>query len=929
VIGNIGPINLDFSGIGSFFDPSKVPTLDLSKTTAFQANARDFGRFGLGGFPAPVSVAPPVRVPTPAPVMPVGRAYTSIGPNLRSAYTPTAPIAPIAPPPVGTPAKRGDKRPLGTKRSVATTPPPTPIAPKPTPVIGSTAPPALKSRAPTPAPVTPPPATPAPLPEGVQSGGRYYKDPVTGDPMYQPPMPKLPDGMMGAQVMPTPINLNTGKPENIFFGDKPAPVTPPPTAPTPTTAAPKPVDTSRASVVDAMIASRGEPVSAKSAIQSYKDTLLGAASKNVYDTVDDVDEVDDYYDRVFRNTVIDPLNPKEALDREMAMEIGGEGGGKSYYQAPKAKLSLTPDEYLSEVGGPEHLKGLKSGVGVNKDVVRSAFSTIANTGGADTAAALSNYYGFDVVPTTGTPSIRDFGGNYESHTNASQEQISEFQSLIKPVLAETIPYLQATEGIGYQEALLEAYKRDPMIQSMYAKYGVQPIRQTKDGSTYLYDPMTFGEIRTKEVKDSSVKDALKVAAIVGLSVFGGGALAGTAAFGGGTSAVGSALAHGLTSAGITAATGGDTNDILKSFALAGAGGYAKGLNAAAEASKASLATAALEAGGGGASPALIEAANATAKTADTFGKVVRGAKFVDAAIDGNVAGAAISAFGPELTKAAMDKVGLDEKFLDGYNINQDDAVAGLVKTELELAKGTDFGDAIARGFGEYIMEGGALAPSNMKTPEFIKKIGDVIKESGSMFDDVLLQPVKGFVEGTVEVLGDVAEPVVDVIEDVAGAVVEKAPLIEDAVRATGSAVEDVVKPIVEPIIDAAPVVEDAVRAVGSTVDDVIIEPVKELVEDVVEAVPDVDVDVDLPDVNLPPASVPAPAPVSTPSYAYTPGIIEERSAELFDLGEKQGRKVDPVEAYLASLAGGGMANGGAVRSSYGNLDELLRIVGGR
>jgi len=72
-----------------------------------------------------------------------------------------------------------------------------------------------------------------------------------------------------------------------------------------------------------------------------------------------------------------------------------------------------------------------------------------------------------------------------------------------------------------------------------------------------------------------------------------------------------------------------------------------------------------------------------------------------------------------------------------------------------------------------------------------------------------------------------------------------------------------------------------------------------------------------------------PSSVRTPSIVRTPGIIEERSAELFDLGEKQGRKVDPVEAYLASLAGGGMANGGAVRSSYGNLDELLRIVGGR
>jgi hypothetical protein len=847
--------------------------------------------------------------------MPVGRAYTSIGPNLRSAYTPTAPIAP----------------------------------------------PALKSRAPTPAPVTPPNRVGRPV-----SGGEFIPETnpqVIARKAAQAEADRKAALLYGAGAKPAEVAARKRAERAAPTTAAPKPVTPPPVTTAPTAES---------------IKTRGEnkPIAAKDAIQSYKDTLLGAASKNVYDTVDDVDEVDDYYDRVFRNTVIDPLNPKEALDREMAMEIGGEGGGRNYYQAPKAKLSFTPDEYLSEVGGSEYLKGLKSGTGVDKDVVRSAFSTIANTGGADTAAALSSYYGFDVVPTTGTPSIRDFGGNYESHTNASQEQISEFQSLVKPILAETIPYIQATEGVGYQEALLEAYKRDPMLQSMYAKYGVQPIRQTKDGSTYLYDPMTFGEIRTKEVKDSSVKDALKVAAIVGLSVFGGGALAGTAAFGGGTSAVGSALAYGTTSAGITAATGGDTNDILKSFALGGVGGFAKGLSANASALSKAATADAFTLGAALPDPALLEAANAAAKTADTFGKVVEGAKFVDAAIDGNVAGAAISLVGPKFTKAAMDKVGLDKEFLDGYNINQDDAVAGFVRTELELAKGTDFGDAIAKGFEEYIKEGGALAPNNMKTPEFIKKIGDVISETGSLIDDTFLQPAKGFVEGTVKVLGDVAEPVVDVIEDVAGAVVEKAPLIEDAVKATGAAVEDVVKPIVEPIIDAAPVVEDAVRAVGSTVDDVIIEPAKELVEEVapvvedvvkdvgsavddavlqpakeviesvVEAIPkpslpDIDlpsIDVDLPDLDipLPDFDVPVPTPTFTPtrtpsSFIRTPGILQETGAELFDLGDREERRTsgDDTMAFLASLAGGGMANGGAVRNSYGSLDELLRIVGGK
>jgi hypothetical protein len=249
----------------------------------------------------------------------------------------------------------------------------------------------------------------------------------------------------------------------------------------------------------------------------------------------------------------------------------------------------------------------------------------------------------------------------------------------------------------------------------------------------------------------------------------------------------------------------------------------------------------------------------------------------------------------------MDKVGLDEKFLDGYNINQDDAVAGLVKTELELAKGTDFGDAIARGFGEYIMEGGALAPSNMKTPEFIKKIGDALRYTGSMFDDAILQPVKKATE----------------------------PLI-DATRAVGKTLDD---NVFEPVKE---VIED----VGSAVDDVVIEPIKEGVEAVAEAVPEevkdvvegaagavADVASVIPTGALSGALSGAPSSAS-PTRRSAPRVIREYTPDVAQIGEYE-RGTDDIAAYLASITGSGMANGGAVRSSYGNLDELLRIVGGR
>jgi hypothetical protein len=657
------------------------------------------------------------------------------------------------------------------------------------------------------------------------------------------------------------------------------------------------------------------------AVDSYKKKLNEGAD---YFEIDNVDRVDSFYDVGFREilrTESGILSPFDVVGGEATI-AGGE--------MPSDEVRVDRRTYFDKVKAPDYLQDFLSPA-TREDAV-AAYSSVGDLQkSSDIASALSDHYGYEIEPTE--QKLGRFGGNLKAHTSSSSQRLAEFNSFVEPILSEQLPYLQIVEGFSYEDALQEAHKRDPMLQALYAKYDVTPLRYDGDGSEYLYDPFTYGEIRTFKVdKPNFFEKVIRVVPALLATAVLGPAAASLVGAAGATGATATALSGALASAGGTAITGGDTNDILKSALTGGAGGLAKGLtaNAANLASKAT--EGAFTLGAALPDPALLEAANAAAKTADTFGKVVQGAKFIDAAVDGNIAGAAVSAFGPDITKAAMDKAGLDKKFLGGYNINQNDAVAGLVKTQIELTKGTDFGDAIARGFGEYIMEGGALAPNNVGTPEFIKKIGDVIKESGSMFDDVILQPVKGFVEGTVEVLGDVAEPVVDVIEDVAGAVVDKAPLIEDAVKATGSAIEDVVKPIVDPIIDAAPVVEDAVKAVGSTVDDVILQPVKELVEDVIEAAPSVDVDLPKVDLPRPSVSTPTPTPTQTPSrtpsIVRTPGIIEERGAELFDLGEQRGRKVDPVAAYLANITGG-MANGGAVRSSYGNLDELLRIVGGK
>ena len=48
---------------------------------------------------------------------------------------------------------------------------------------------------------------------GGGGGGRNYTDPTTGNKMYQPPMPTVPEGTMQRMVMPPPINTATGQPD--------------------------------------------------------------------------------------------------------------------------------------------------------------------------------------------------------------------------------------------------------------------------------------------------------------------------------------------------------------------------------------------------------------------------------------------------------------------------------------------------------------------------------------------------------------------------------------------------------------------------------------------------------------------------------------------------------------------------------------------
>jgi hypothetical protein len=214
---------------------------------------------------------------------------------------------------------------------------------------------------------------------------------------------------------------------------------------------------------------------------------------------------------------------------------------------------------------------------VTSESVQGAYQAL--TSGASPVEALSAYYGFDFQPAVNE------GSNYSNahKYGVTSETMSEFQSLIEPILQKSIPYIQATQGLNYTDALEYAYTHDPMINALYQSYGVDLYRQTKDGSTYIYDPIAGQEIRTLEVKDAKFKDFLPAIAIAvataGIGSALGGAIA-NSALGAtlgtvGSNALGSAIVAGVQAA----ATGGDVGDVLRSMATAGALDY--GLNALA------------------------------------------------------------------------------------------------------------------------------------------------------------------------------------------------------------------------------------------------------------------------------------------------------------------------------------------------------------
>ena len=317
----------------------------------------------------------------------------------------------------------------------------------------------------------------------------------------------------------------------------------------------------------------GNPIYTDEQVREFVDFYSGYLDTGAdYFEIDDVDEVDRYYDRSFGNAIARAgINLFRRDDRGKTQQV---------------KNWIKPDRYIEATGAPEYLKNLFApNKRRDETEAQNAYAALAAADSPEqTATVLSEYYGYDFSPVT--QKLGKFGGNLKSHTDSSGAQLAEFHSFVEPILKDQITYLQATQGLNYQDALKVSFEADPMLQGLYGKYGVTPVRQTDDGSTYVYDPFTYGELRTFESKDRDFQNALKIVGALAFAYYApklilkSGLLDGLAATGAGAGAgagtaattyttAQTAAAAAITSGSLEAIKGGDLSDILTAAATGG------------------------------------------------------------------------------------------------------------------------------------------------------------------------------------------------------------------------------------------------------------------------------------------------------------------------------------------------------------------------
>ena len=203
---------------------------------------------------------------------------------------------------------------------------------------------------------------------------------------------------------------------------------------------------------------------------AYKDVLASGA------TTDDPDEVSAYYDLGLRES------------------------------EKTSGLDPFADTFGSEAAG---MGGVSAAAGAGMNIPATALSNVVSA--EDYAAATTDY----------TPELSqdqgDFTGKLNRFTATAQEDLGGFQNEIRTLLLDKVPQIQATTGANYEQALYTAYTQDPEVQQLLGQYGVNPLFADGTGQ-YLYDPFSFGELRTYEINESDFATGVRTLAEIGKAV---------------------------------------------------------------------------------------------------------------------------------------------------------------------------------------------------------------------------------------------------------------------------------------------------------------------------------------------------------------------------------------------------------------------------
>ena len=149
-------------------------------------------------------------------------------------------------------------------------------------------------------------------------------------------------------------------------------------------------------------------------------------------------------------------------------------------------------------------------------------------------------------------------------------------------------------------------------------------------------------------------------------------------------------------------------------------------------------------------------------------------------------------------------------------------------------------------FGEKVVD-----PVLQVGSDVLSEVEDIAKEGGRQLDKKVLQPVYKTIDPIVQAGSDVLSEVEDIFID---PIKEVAPVVEDVVKEGGRKFDEaVLQPIkenvLEPVVDVGQKVIDVVQEGGRKFDEAVLQPAKDFVEDIeLPEAPDLP---DLPDMSMP------------------------------------------------------------------------------